>query len=66
MEITQYIFGIVAAIALSAGWIAVQILAKKIGTKNHFDHPSASCSDFDKNCGCDGSGCHEEKYLRKV
>lgn len=66
MEITQYIIGIFATAFLAAGWIGVQFLARKMGTKNHFDNRYASCSDFGKSCNCGGSECQENKMLRKV
>lgn len=66
METAQYITGILMAVALSAGWIAVQILARKTGTKNHFDQPTASCSDFGRSCNCGGDTCINEQSIRKA
>jgi len=37
---------------LCAGWIALQFLARKMKTKNHFDNLNSSCG----NCTCGGEG----------
>lgn len=65
MEITQYIIGIFVVTGLTTGWIGVQLLARKMGTKNHFDQPSASCSDFGKSCDCGSGGCGDEKLCER-
>lgn len=66
MEITQYIIGILGATCLASGWIGVQIIARKMKTKNHFDNMPSSCSDLGRNCECGDSECRNEKILRKV
>jgi hypothetical protein len=43
---------VLALALLSAGWVALQFLARKAGTKNHFDHQGGSTCD---GCTC-GSG----------
>ena len=46
----QYIIPILFMSALCAGWVLVQLLAKKMKTKNHFDHLNSSCG----SCNCGG------------
>ncbi|TAK36278.1 MAG: hypothetical protein EPO28_13580 [Saprospiraceae bacterium] len=48
---------VLALAVLCAGWLALQFLAKKMGTKNHFENGSSSCGG---NCGC-GASCTKEK-----
>jgi len=38
---------------LSAGWVALQYLARKMKTKNHFDDLNSSCGG---GCNCGGGG----------
>ena len=45
-----YIIAILTLCALCAGWVLVQILAKKLKTKNHFDHLNSACG----HCTCGG------------
>ncbi len=47
-----YIIPILFVAFLCAGWVVVQIIAKKMKTKNHFDHLNSSCG----NCICGGVG----------
>jgi hypothetical protein len=61
MEITQYILGILATSILGAGWIGIQIIARKMKTKNHFDNLPASCSDFLRQCEGGRNACHDER-----
>ncbi|MFQ5335497.1 MAG: hypothetical protein ACE5DN_05425 [Flavobacteriales bacterium] len=55
----QYIIPVLIVTALSAGWVGVQLLARKAKTKNHMDHGGGGCS-----CGggsCDNrEGCNKE------
>ena len=37
-EIIQYLIPVFAMAFLTAGWMGVQLLAKKMKTKNHIDH----------------------------
>lgn len=46
----KYIIIILSLGLLSAGWVAVQFLARKMQTKNHFDHLNSSCG----HCTCGG------------
>ncbi|MFQ5446477.1 MAG: hypothetical protein ACE5FF_06050 [Saprospiraceae bacterium] len=55
MKYMEYILPILAVGALSAGWLAIQFLAKKTGTKNHFDDGASGCG----NCGC-GHACERK------
>ena len=48
----KYIIPILAVAALCAGWVVVQLLAKKMKTKNHFDNLSGEGSCM--NCTCGG------------
>ncbi|MCB0518240.1 MAG: hypothetical protein H6577_20905 [Lewinellaceae bacterium] len=53
MKILPHLIPILALALLAAGWVAIQFLAKKMGTKNHFDNLGEGCG----NCGCGGSTC---------
>ncbi|MEZ4955797.1 MAG: hypothetical protein R2825_19720 [Saprospiraceae bacterium] len=57
MQILSHLLPIFALSLLCAGWVAVQFLAKKMGTKNHFDHGAESCG----KCSCGGASCKLEK-----
>ena len=46
MTFIQIIGPILILAGLTAGWVAVQLLARKMGTKNHID-----------NAGACGNGC---------
>jgi len=46
----QHIIPILALAALCAGWVVVQIIARKMKTKNHFDHLNSACG----HCTCGG------------
>jgi hypothetical protein len=49
----QYIIPILFVTFLTAGWVGVQLLARKMKTKNHFDDlDSSTCGQ----CTCNGSG----------
>lgn len=53
----SYLIPVLALAGLSAGWVAVQILAKRLGTKNHFDD-AGSCGN---GCSCGGGVCRVEE-----
>jgi len=54
----KYILPILLLSALCAGWVLVQVLARKMKTKNHFDDlNSGACT----NCTCGGIQCEEEQ-----
>lgn len=57
MNYLSYLIPILALAALCAGWVAVQFLARKMKTKNHFDNlDSSTCG----NCTCGGiSECED-------
>ena len=56
MEYFFYIIPVIALSALCAGWVVVQILAKRMKTKNHFDDlGNEGCI----NCTCGGLECEE-------
>lgn len=52
-----YLLPILALTALTAGWMAVQLLAKRLGTKNHIDEFKDGCG----NCTCGGGGACQTK-----
>jgi hypothetical protein len=54
----EYIIPILFVALLCAGWVAVQMIAKKMKTKNHFDHLNNACG----NCTCGGAedACESE------
>jgi len=57
MEIMDYILPILGLAAICAGWVIVQLLARKLKTKNHFDDLNSSCG----GCTCDGTDSCEKK-----
>jgi hypothetical protein len=61
MNIFNHILPVMALAALCAGWVAVQLLARRMGTKNHMDEGSASCG----KCGC-GEGECSRSDVRKA
>ena len=49
--------------ALCAGWVLVQLLAKKMKTKNHFDLLNSACGAC--SCGGGAGACaNEESQLK--
>lgn len=53
-----YLAGIFGLSLLCAGWVALQFLARRQGTKNHFDHLKGGCG----SCNCGGGGvCSNSK-----
>jgi hypothetical protein len=55
----QFIIPIMGLSALCAGWVLVQLLARKMKTKNHFDDLNSSCGHC--NCGGMVTQCGREK-----
>ncbi|MCB0620581.1 MAG: hypothetical protein KDC43_00555 [Saprospiraceae bacterium] len=51
----QTLLPILALALLAAGWAAVQLLARKLGTKNHIEHSSSCCGS------CQGGICRLEE-----
>lgn len=51
----EFAIPVLALTALCAGWVGVQLLAKRLGTKNHIDRPPG-CG----NCNCHGGVCERE------
>jgi hypothetical protein len=43
----------IALAILAAGWMVVQLLAKKTGTKNHIDNPGSCCGGCERKEECD-------------
>jgi len=56
MKYIEYILPVLAVGILSSGWLAIQFLAKKTGTKNHIEDGASGCG----NCGC-GHTCEKEQ-----
>ncbi|MCB0688955.1 MAG: hypothetical protein KDC53_20595 [Saprospiraceae bacterium] len=56
----QYIIPVISLAALAAGWVAIQFLARKMQTKNHFDDLNSSCG----SCNC-GGGMSEHCQLKR-
>ncbi len=52
-EYAQYIIPILALTLVAGGWAGVQLLAKKMKTKNHIDQTTGCCG----NCTGEGEGC---------
>jgi hypothetical protein len=50
-DFMQYILPVLALAAVCAGWIGVQMLARRMGTKHHLaERKGSSCG----GCGCQG------------
>jgi len=47
-----YLVPVIAYALLTAGWMAVQLLARKAGTKNHIDHRGGCCGACDNKDTC--------------
>lgn len=60
----QYIIPILCVAGLCAGWVVVQIIARKLKTKNHIDHlGQGDCI----NCTCGGvDECENEASTEEV
>ena len=43
MEYLLHIISVLVLAFLTAGWLAVQLLARRIGTKNHFENATTCC-----------------------
>lgn len=59
----QYIIPILFVSFLTAGWVGVQLIARKMKTKNHFDDlNSSTCGQ----CTCGGSeeSCATDDHIR--
>jgi len=52
MELFDYIIPIIAVGALCAGWVVVQLLARRLKTKNHITTLADNCT----TCTCGGDG----------
>ncbi|MBK8701187.1 MAG: hypothetical protein IPN29_17265 [Saprospiraceae bacterium] len=48
----SYVYVILAYALLTAGWMGVQLIAKKMGTKNHIDHEGNCCGACDRKDSC--------------
>lgn len=48
----EYILPVLAFALLTACWMAVQLIAKKIGTKNHIDQGGSCCGACEKKDDC--------------
>jgi len=51
-----YIVPILALTLLSGGWVAVQLLARKMRTKNHIEH-GGTCGNRCTCMGIEGESC---------
>ncbi len=68
MEILPYVIAILSFAFLCAGWVAIQLLAKKLGTKNHFDNAKSCCGlcDYDDHEECPNDHACERDNEEKV
>lgn len=48
----MYIYPVFAFAMLTAGWMAVQLLARKVGTKNHIEDGGGCCGACEKKDVC--------------
>jgi hypothetical protein len=51
----EYFIPVLAFALLAAGWMMVQLMAKKMGTKNHIEHHASCCGACDKKDTCSKS-----------
>lgn len=51
-EYLIYIYPVFAFAMLTAGWMAVQLLARKVGTKNHIEDGGGCCGACEKKDTC--------------
>ena len=51
----EYVLPVLAFALLAAGWMAMQLLAKKNGTKNLIDNGGGCCGDCEKKDTCSNS-----------
>ena len=49
----EILFPVFAMAFLAAGWMAIQLLAKKSGTKNHIDNGGSCCGGCERKEDCD-------------
>ena len=62
-SITVYLISIFVLAILSGGWVAVQLLARKMRTKNHIEH-GGSCGNGCTCMGTEGEGCERSSFLK--
>ena len=63
MEYLPHIISVLALAFLTAGWLAVQILARRIGTKNHFENANSCCGLC---IGDESDECQKRFFGKKV
>ncbi len=51
-KILFYLIPVLAFALLAAGWMAVQLLARKVGTKNHLEDGGGCCGACEKRDRC--------------
>lgn len=51
-EFWTYLIPVLAFTVLTGGWMAVQILAKKMKTKNHIDNTNGCCGACENKASC--------------
>lgn len=61
MNLVEVIIPVFALAGLCAGWVLVQLLARRLGTKNHFDR-KPGCG----KCNCFGGHCEREEQQEIV
>jgi len=54
----EYLLPVLTFTLLTAGWMGVQLLARKAGTKNLIDHRGGCCGACDKKDTCSKSENH--------
>ena len=59
-EVYQYIIPILVLTMLAMGWMGVQLLAKRMQTKNHIDQTSGCCG------ACEGKEVCRKNELKKL
>ena len=52
MDLISLFLPVFSLALLCAGWVVVQLLARRMGTKNHIDNAGTGCGQ----CGC-GDSC---------
>ncbi|MDX5326813.1 MAG: hypothetical protein LPK80_11200 [Bacteroidota bacterium] len=57
-ELKEILIPALALAALTAGWMGVQIIAKRMQTKNHIDQTSGCCGACSNKGSCERKTAH--------
>ncbi len=63
MEIRHAVFAIIGSTLLCIGWLVVQMIARRMKTKNLFDN-MPSCGHCVEDRACDETHCEKSELLK--